>query len=166
MTRPAAVVLVLLASWLGAAVLVAAVVAPAAFRVLPSRTLAGALVGEVLPVIFISGLVIAAIAVTLEARGGKGILQIRITAPFLLMIIGCAVAQFVIGPKIEVVRAAIGGAVDALDAADPRRIQFGRLHAFSVMWMGVAMLGAGWAITRIVILREAKERVLPSLRSG
>ena len=166
MTRPAAVVLVLLASWLGAAVLVAAVVAPAAFRVLPSRTLAGALVGEVLPVIFISGLVIAAIAVTLEARGGKGILQIRITAPFLLMIIGCAVAQFVIGPKIEVVRAAIGGAVDALDAADPRRIQFGRLHAFSVMWMGVAMLGAGWAITRIVILSEAKERVLPSLRSG
>lgn len=166
MTRPAAVELVLLAAWLGAAVLVAAVVAPAAFRVLPSRTLAGALVGEVLPVIFISGLVIAAIAVTLEARGGKGILQIRITAPFLLMIIGCAVAQFVIGPKIEVVRAAIGGAVDALDAADPRRIQFGRLHAFSVMWMGVAMLGAGWAITRIVILREAKERVLPSLRSG
>lgn len=148
MTRSAALGLILLASWLGAAVLVAAVVAPAAFRVLPSRTLAGALVGEVLPVIFLSGLVIAAIAVALEARAGHGILQIRITGPFLLMIIGCVVAQFVIGPKIEVVRASIGGAVDALDAADPRRIQFGRLHAFSVMWMGVAMLGAAAALGR------------------
>lgn len=166
MTRAAALALVLLAAWLGAAVLVAAAVAPAAFRVLPTRTLAGALVGEVLPVIFIAGLAIAAIAVALEARGGHGILNIRVTGPFLLMIIGCAVAQFVIGPKIEVARAAIGGAVDALDAADPRRIQFGRLHAFSVMWMGVAMLGAGLAITRLVILSEAKEKVPPSLRSG
>lgn len=166
MTRPAALELVLLASWLGAGILVAAVVAPAAFRVLPTRTLAGALVGEVLPVIFIAGLVVAAVSVALEARSGEGVLRVRIAGPFLLMIIGCAVAQFVIGPKIEVVRAAIGGAVDALDAADPRRVRFGRLHAFSVMWMGVAMLGAGLAITRIVILSEAKERVLPSLRSA
>jgi hypothetical protein len=27
-------------------------------------------------------------------------------------------------------------------------VQFGKLHGFSVLWMGVAMLGASWAIVR------------------
>src|SRR5215213_9270463 len=49
---------VLLSLWLGAAIVVAAVVAPAAFAVLPTRTLAGALVGRVLPSIFWSGAVV------------------------------------------------------------------------------------------------------------
>jgi hypothetical protein len=48
-------VVLLLAAWLGAGMLLAAVVAPAAFAVLPSRTLAGALVGRVLPTVFIAG---------------------------------------------------------------------------------------------------------------
>jgi hypothetical protein len=148
MTRLTAIELVLLAAWLGAAILVAAVVAPAAFRVLPSRSLAGALVGQVLPVIFVSGVVVAALAVVLEMRVSNGAWRVTVTAPFVAMIVACIVAQFVIGPKIEAVRAAIGGAVDALDAADPRRVQFGKLHGFSVLWMGVAMLGASWAIVR------------------
>jgi hypothetical protein len=37
-------------------------VAPAAFRVLPTRALAGALVGEVLPVLFWAGAVTGALA--------------------------------------------------------------------------------------------------------
>ena len=47
--------LVVLSLWLGAALVVGAVVAPAAFAVLPTRTLAGALVGRVLPALFWSG---------------------------------------------------------------------------------------------------------------
>jgi hypothetical protein len=62
------------------------------------------------------------------------------------MAVACVVAQFVIGPKIESARAAIGGAVDSLAATDPRRVEFGRLHAYSVLSMGVAMLGAGGAL--------------------
>ena len=148
MTRLGAIETVLLAAWLGAAILAAAVVAPAAFRVLPSRTLAGALVGQVLPVIFISGLVVGVAAVALESRVGARFARITVSGPFIALIVGCIVAQFIIGPKIETVRAAIGGAVDALDAADPRRVQFGKLHAFSVLWMGVAMVGATWALLR------------------
>jgi len=53
------VAFILLSAWLGAGVLFATVVAPAAFAVLPSRALAGALVGRVLPVIFVSGIVAA-----------------------------------------------------------------------------------------------------------
>lgn len=148
MTRLAAIETILLAAWLGAAILVAAVVAPAAFRVLPSRSLAGALVGQVLPVIFISGLVVSVAAVAMESRAGARFARVTVSGPFIAMIVGCIVAQFIIGPRIEVVRAAIGGAVDALDAADPRRVQFGKLHAFSVLWMGVAMAGAIWALLR------------------
>lgn len=148
MTRLAAIELFMLAAWLGAALLVATVVAPAAFRVLPNRTLAGALVGQVLPVIFISGLVVAALVAAMEARFSPGGFRVAVAAPVLAMIVGCVVAQFVIGPKIEAVRASIGGAVDALEATDPRRVQFGKLHGFSVLWMGVAMLGAAAAIVR------------------
>jgi hypothetical protein len=148
MSRMAAVETILLAAWLGAAILVAAVIAPAAFRVLPTRTLAGALVGEVLPVIFISGLVIGAIVVGIEARSGARFGRPTVAAPFIALILGCVVAQFIIGPRIEAVRASIGGTVEALDSADPRRTQFGRLHGFSVLWMGVAMVGAAGAIVR------------------
>lgn len=146
MTRAGTLEVILLSAWLGAAILVAAVVAPAAFRVLPSRTLAGAIVGEVLPVIFVSGIAVAAISAAAEWRGG--IRPATRLAPLLAMILACVIAQLVIGPKIAAVRASIGGAVDALDAADPRRVQFGRLHAFSVLWMGIAMVGAVWALVR------------------
>jgi hypothetical protein len=147
MNRVTALELILLAAWLGAAILVAAVVAPVSFRVLPSRTLAGAVVGSVLPVIFLFGLVIAMVAVVLEARAKQGFGVLAIL-PFAAMIIGCVIAQFVIGPKIEAIRAAIPATVEALDPADPRRIQFGRLHGYSVLLMGVAMLGAAAAIGR------------------
>jgi hypothetical protein len=143
---------IVVAAWLGAAILVAASVAPAAFRVLPSRTLAGALVGEVLPVIFIGGIVVAMLAAVLEARGGD--LRMRAMAPFIVMIIACGIAQFIIGPRIEAVRATIGGAVDALDATDPRRVRFGKLHGFSVLWMGVAMLAAAWSLLTKILSKH------------
>lgn len=151
MNRLAAVELVLLAMWLGAALLVATVVAPAAFRVLPTRTLAGALVGQVLPVILAAGLFIAIISLGLEARMTRSALRLGVTAPLAAMIIGCSVAQWVIAPKIDKVRASLGGPVDALPGTDPRRVQFGRLHGFSVLCMGVAMLGAATVIgTRLL----------------
>jgi hypothetical protein len=148
MTRLAAITVILLSAWLGAAILVAAVVAPAAFKVLPTRTLAGAVVGQVLPVIFVSGLIVAAIVTLANVRGPRGQGHWLTTGLLAAMMIGCVVAQFVIAPRIEVARAAIGGPVESIDASDPRRVQFGKLHAFSVLWMGVAMVGAGGAIVQ------------------
>ena len=148
MSRLAAITLILLSAWLGAAILVAAVVAPAAFKVLPTRTLAGALVGQVLPVIFISGLIVAAMVTLLDVRGPRGQGHWIGAGLLAVMMIGCIVAQFIIAPKIEVARAAIGGPVESVEASDPRRVQFGKLHAFSVLWMGVAMVGAGGAIVQ------------------
>lgn len=154
MNRMSVLSLVLLSAWLGAAILVATVVAPAAFKVLPTRTLAGAVVGQVLPVVFISGLMIAAIATLLDVRGPREPRQWVGMALLGLVMASCIVAQFFIAPKIEAARIAIGGAVDSLDASDPRRVRFGRLHAYSVLWMGVAMLGAAGAIVQKLTLRK------------
>src|SRR2546430_17499154 len=85
----------LLAVWIGAALLFALVVAPAAFAVLPSRILAGALVGRVLPVIFYAGVVIGSLIVILDllSRTGGG----ARTAAGGLAALPCAVAQLVVG---------------------------------------------------------------------
>lgn len=130
----------LLTLWMGAAVLFVAVVAPAAFLVLPSRTLAGALVGRVLPVIFYAGVVIGAVIVVLDILGRTGAWPR--TAAGAVSALACAVAQLVVGARIDRLRAAIGGPLDGLAPDDPRRIAFGRLHAFSVGWLGLAMLAA------------------------
>jgi hypothetical protein len=138
----------LLSAWLGAAILVAAVLAPAAFRVLPSRTQAGAIVGAVLPVIFIAGLVLAVVVAILSVKS-EGRLRAGIGGAMAAIVIGCAAAQFGVAPRIESVRASISGPVDSLDPSDPRRAQFGRLHGISVMLMGVAMLGAAGGIVTL-----------------
>jgi hypothetical protein len=138
--------LTVLALWLGAAILVAAVVAPAAFAVLPSRSLAGALVGRILPVIFISGIVVALIAAACEMTVSRTQFSIRLTAPLIALAAACAIAQFVIAPRIERLRVVAGGSIDALAETDPNRMLFGKLHAISVLWLGVAMLGAVVAI--------------------
>jgi len=136
----ALVTLVMSALWVGAAILVVTTVAPAAFKVLPSRSLAGALVGQVLPVLFLSGLAMGAGAFALAARGAPHTMLRRIGAAG--WIAGCAVAQVVIGPKIAALRVTIGPTVDALPITDPLRVAFGRLHGLSVLSLGVAMIFA------------------------
>jgi hypothetical protein len=150
MTQPTSAALasvVLLAAWLGAALLVALAVAPAAFAVLPTRTLAGALVGRVLPVVFWSGM---AVGLVVAAIGWSMPNRVWRTSAALGLVVACAAAQLVVAPRIERVRAQIGGAVDALDPSDPRRLAFGRLHAMSVAWMGVGGIAALVALVIIV----------------
>ena len=85
---------ILLSAWLGAGVLFATVVAPAAFAVLPSRELAGALVGRVLPVIFVSGIVVATAGLLLDRSGAGRLPRVRRGA-LVAVALCCAVAQFV-----------------------------------------------------------------------
>lgn len=139
-------------AWLGAAILFAAVVAPAAFAALPSRSLAGALVGRVLPALFYWGLA-TGVALLLLAWRARGRLVTVGTVAGLVTAVSCAIGQLVIAPRIERVRAAIPGTVEELSATDARRIEFGRLHASSVLWLGLGMLGAavggGSAVARL-----------------
>lgn len=129
-------------AWLGAALLFAAVVAPAAFAALPSRALAGALVGAVLPAVFYSGIVVG-LGLSLAALAvGRGRIVTLGTVAGFLMAVSCAAAELVVAPRIERARVAIGGPVESVPPSDPRRVAFGRLHAVSVLWLGVAVVGA------------------------
>jgi hypothetical protein len=143
--------LTLLAFWLGAATLFSAVVAPALFDVL--------LVGRVLPVIFYAGLVIAAVDLVVGLRGSQAIGRIVTDAA---MLITCAAAQFLISPRIERIRAAISGPIEQLDSADPRRVEFGRLHAISVGLLGIAMIAALVAIIALARTMIAARDARPS----
>jgi Domain of unknown function (DUF4149) len=135
--------IVLASVWLGAAALLAAVVAPAAFAVLPTRSLAGDLVGRVLPVIFWAGMLVFASAMVLGVwTDARSKYKPRVLAGA----VGgtaCMIAQLAVDPMIERVRARAHGPVDALAATDPLRVAFGQLHLFSVVLLGLAMLAAG-----------------------
>jgi hypothetical protein len=157
LTSPAAL---LLAAWLGAGILFAAVVAPAAFAVLPSRTLAGALVGEVLPTVFVAGMVVAILSAVLD-RGTAGRASRVRRAALVVLALSCGVAQFVVGPRIERVRGEIGGPVEQLAPSDPRRVAFGRLHAISVAWLGLAMLSGATAVVLMSIAPKTRTSDAP-----
>jgi hypothetical protein len=159
--RVAALEGLLLALWLGAAAFFSLVVARAAFAVLPTRTLAGALVGRVLPVLFLAGLVVGLVVLVLEApslRERPG----RVVAAA-VMSVACGIAQFVVAPRIERLRAAIGGPLEALAPDDPRRAAFGRLHAVSVGWLGIAIVAA---LVVLVLTWRALDRPRASFSSS
>ena len=155
--------LTLLAFWLGAATVFSAVVAPALFDVLPTRTLAGLVVGRVLPVIFYAGIAISAIDLAVDLRGARHPGRIATDA---VMLLACGAAQLLVSPRIERVRAAIAGPIEQLDSADPRRVEFGRLHGVSVGLLGVAMIAALVAIIGLartmIAAREARPSSLTS----
>ena len=148
----------LLSAWLGAATLFAAVVAPAAFAALPSRTLAGAVVGRVLPVVFIAGIVIAVLSLALD-RGRHGRSPRGRRTALIVTALACGAAQFGVAPRIERVRNQIGGPIEQLAEGDPRRVAFGRLHAISVGWLGLAMLGAATTVVLTSIAPKPRTSV-------
>jgi hypothetical protein len=140
------------AVWLGSAVLFSLVVAPAAFAVVPTRALAGLLVGRVLRVVLLGGVVAGGIVVAGAWAGGvSGRARAVCAGAGLVTVVACGVAQWVVGARIADVRAGIGASLDALAVTDPRRVAFGRLHALSVALLGLGMLAAGvvlvvWAV--------------------
>jgi hypothetical protein len=141
--------------WAGAALLVVTTVAPAAFSVLPTRALAGALVGRILPVLFIAGAVVATVSFILARTAAEHVAVRRIGAAGMLA--GCFVAQGVIAPKISALRERIGPSIEALPVDDPLRTQFGQLHGMSVLALGVAMIFA--LVVVIGSLAALRERV-------
>ncbi len=130
---------VLLSLWAGAGLLFVAVVAPAAFAVLPSRGLAGLLVGRVLPTLFVAGIVVGVAVAGLGL--GHPPARWRV-AGGLLVAAACAISHFWVGSRIARLRAELGGALDTLSAGDPQRALFGQLHALSVVGLGIAGLAA------------------------
>jgi hypothetical protein len=142
--------------WLGAALFFVAVVAPGAFAALPTRTLAGALVGRVLPALFYTGALAGLIVMLLEWRvSPRPAVTGRIVAGFVVGV-SCTIAQLGIAPRIAALRTQIEGSLESLPAGDARRAAFGRLHGLSVVWLGIAALAAVIALALAV---RAQRRV-------
>ncbi|HET9799520.1 MAG TPA: DUF4149 domain-containing protein [Gemmatimonadaceae bacterium] len=141
---PALWTIVLLSAWLGAVLVFGVVVAPAAFAVLPSRTLAGALVGRVLPALFWSGALLGVLIAAMLRRNDRS--RSARLASGIVMTLACLGAQLVVAPQIEHARVAAAGPIDALAPSDPRRVTFGRLHGESVGLLAVAGLAAASAL--------------------
>lgn len=153
---PSLIELVALAFWLGAAGFLSIVVAPALFAVLPTRELAGEVVGRVLPGLFYSGIVLGALVIVIEvaSRGGWSWRGREILG--LTIVISCIVAQAIVAPQIARLRGQIAGPIESLPTDDARRVAFGRLHGVSVAWLGIAMLAA--TITLVLAARTLRSR--------
>jgi hypothetical protein len=135
-------IIAVLAAWLGAVLFFGAAVAPAAFAALPTPADAGALVGRLLPILFIAGVAVGAILTISAARlrsAGRNVRR-ALGIGGVVMIVSCALAQGWVAPQIARVRAA-AGSLDARPPDDPLRLSFGRLHAMSVALLGIAWLG-------------------------
>jgi hypothetical protein len=154
----AAIAVVALSAWLGAVLLVGAVVAPAAFAVLPTRTLAGALVGRILPVLFYGGAAIGVLTAVVARTTMPSPARVAAGAA---MVAACLATQLVVGPRIERLRLDAGRPIDELAAGDPRRTSFGRLHGASVLLLGVAAIAGCAAL--VLTLRMMPVATTPAV---
>jgi len=132
--------------WLGGLIFFAFAVAPAAFSVLPTRHLAGNIVGRSLGglhwiglvsgiVFLVSSMVYSRMSTgTAHPVAGRHVLIV-------LMLLLTAISQFAILPKMATLRASMGE-IDNVSFTDPARLQFDALHVWSTrLEGGVLLLG-------------------------
>jgi len=134
--------------WLGGLIFLAFVVAPTAFTpgLLPSRHLAGSLVGRSLDLLhwmaMVSGLVFLIASMTYSRRragnarplAGRHLL-------IALMLLLTVISQFAISPRMHAIRDQVG-VIDNVPLDSPLRVEFNRLHVWSEKFeQGVLLLG-------------------------
>jgi hypothetical protein len=141
----------ILAVWVGGLAVLAGITAPVIFRALEDRDpiagreLAGFVFGEVFRSFLSASIVCGALLIVLLGiRAALGPRPRRIGVRLwtvMGMIALSAVTLMVLVPRIDGIRRAVRGPIASLAVADPRRIEFGRLHALSNGLMLVTLLG-------------------------
>lgn len=143
--------LLLLASWLGAAIFFSAAVAPSAFRVLRTFNLpnqgeiAGALVGHTLTFINLLGVIVSMMVLVTTLALKNTLARRTFSLQVILLLImaaATAVGEWVITARMRVLRAAFNMPIDQVAHTDVGRIAFAALHGYSVVALSVAMLAA------------------------
>ncbi len=159
-----ALVLLLVALWLGA-VMYFPIVAASAFSTTNDTHLAGTIVRKCLLALHYEGLVAGAlIIILLLVAKAVGAFR-RVEAPVIVTVIMLALtsfSQFWIIPKMEGYRIAAGGAIDVAARSDPNTAAFNRLHVIServeqgVLLGGlvlVVLLAANWQVSETQLKR-------------
>ena len=131
--------------WLGGIVLFA-VLAPTAFSVLPTRHLAGSIVGPMLNKLhwigLISGIIflISSLSYSRIATGDVHALSAR-NLLVCIMLVLTLISQFGITSRMAALRSSMGE-IDNVPPSDPARLEFNALHAWSTrLEVGVLRLG-------------------------
>ncbi|MHB8840150.1 MAG: hypothetical protein ACYC7F_14510, partial [Gemmatimonadaceae bacterium] len=127
------------------------------FAVLPTRALAGEMVGRVLPVVFLGALIVPVLVHAIAPAMRRSALAKSVSVASAL---AAAAALWVVNPRIAALRAAAVVPIDQLAPADPRRALFGVLHAGSVALLGLAMLAM--AVLLVLLARAAVGRASSS----
>jgi hypothetical protein len=137
-----------LALWAGGLALLGGLAAPVLFEVLAAQDPGGGLAGRVFGVMYtrlqyaawLLGLLVLASLGARAAIGPRprrwGLRMWTVAA----MLAASLAGVFVIAPRIEGLRAAVGGSMQSLPADDARRVNFGRLHAASTAFMALTIL--------------------------
>jgi uncharacterized membrane protein len=142
-----------LSVWVGGIVFLSFILAPNAFRMLPSQQ-AGALVGVMLTrlhllgyfaaLLFLAMRVIGAMLATPSDSFSRSALLVRpAVLAVLLMFLLTVVSQQGVRPRIDAARAemiATSGTVDRAPKDSPLRAEFNRLHRISVQLEGAVLL--------------------------
>ena len=137
--------------WLGGAVTLGALAAPATFDVLQvqqpdaGRVLAGRVFGEMLRrfhlVAYAAGAALLGSLIGMALLGPRPVaFGIRIGI-CVSMVVLTLYSGLVVSSRIERLQRDITGSVSSLPEADPRRDQFGRLHALSAVLMTLSAAG-------------------------
>jgi uncharacterized membrane protein len=132
--------------WVGGLVFFAFVLAPTAFRVLPSTHDAGTIVGATLRLLNQLGhacgflFLFATIYPWLRTGARERRILIGEMILVVLMIAATMYVQAAIIPAMERDRIAVGGDIDAAPPGNPSRLDFERLHPLSEKVEGAALL--------------------------
>ncbi len=131
--------------WVGGIAFFAFVVAPVAFGRLGSAHEAGLVVGGTLRVLHLLGLgcsaVFLGLTLTRVGRGPSRRLLLAECGLVLAMALLTSYSQFGVLPRMEAYRAEAGGDVGAVDATQPARVEFERLHRRSERVEGAVLFG-------------------------
>jgi hypothetical protein len=145
--------------WVGAEIFFPVVAAITFITLQPDTHTAGRIVGELLRILhgmgIVSGMVTLALLALFPAWGIYKPRAVLVPMALVLLMIGCTIySQFAIIPAMERDRIAVGGIIDAADAANPSRIGFNKLHSRSEH-VEEAILLLGLATVVLVAKAEA-----------
>ena len=130
--------------WIGGLIFFAFVLAPTAFQVLPNTHLAGNLVGRSLNklhwIAIVSGIIflISSLLYSYLAQGTAHMFAMRHILVCLMLAL-TLVSQFWIIPRMDTLRAQVGGFA-SVPLTDPVRVQFDALHVWSTRLEGAVLL--------------------------
>jgi hypothetical protein len=129
---------------IGPVLFFSAVVAPATFRVLPTRDLAASLVSPVLSgacrIAEVSFLVLFATSWWLTRDGVPRLTRSLLTRLPIVGFFAMLVIRELLIPSMDRIRADAPGLIDNLPAADPSRLLLDRYHRLSTGFFGAALL--------------------------